>query len=220
MNRKINPLFKILKVENIYSIFDKKVKIVGWFDGCKWLLKNLQIKYNKIKIPKNATVVYANHPTGLDPYLLTASLGRDDAYFWGDMYQAKKGKRVSSHIIPIAPKPFWTILRRPITNWPGYIYMRQTTPSLTKEETRKINKTAIQKTVQLLKKGKLVIIFPSGGEYEWLPPAKGLQKILKICEDKKIKVKVIKLKIKNFGELGLLFHFLFKTPLKAKISLI
>lgn len=212
-----NPLFKILKVDKVYSNFDRKVKIVGWLNGCKWLLKNLEIKYNKIQISKGAVIVYANHPTGLDPYLLTASLERDDAFFWGDMYQSKKGKSVSKHIIPIAPKPLWSILRRPITNWPGYIYMRLTTPSLTRKDSRKINMKAIQKTIDLLKKGKLIIIFPSGGEYEWLSGGRGLKKIKEKVKEENLKVKFVKLRIKNFGELGLFFHFLFKTKIKAKI---
>ena len=170
------------------------------------------------EIPLNGPVlIYSNHPTGIDPYLLTAMTGRDDSYFWGDLYQSKKGKNVSKFIIPIAPRPIWTILRRPLTNWPGYIYMRLTTPALSREKTGKINRKSIEKTIELLNKNNQVIIFPSGGEYEFLKPGKGLFVILEKCSQQKIPVKLIKLKIRKFGELQLLFYFLFKTKINARI---
>lgn len=218
-DKKINPLFKLLGIKNIYVQFDKKVAMFGWSKGCKWLIKSLGItyKYKNNLFSKGATIIYANHPTGLDPYLLTAILGREDSYFWGDIYQSKKGINVSRHVIPIAPKAFWSILKRPLTNWPGYIYMRLTTPTLTKKETRAINKKSINKTLELLKKDKLVIIFPSGGEYEFLKSGKGLSIILAKCKEQKINIKVKELKIKNFGELRLLSHFLFNTKIEVEI---
>lgn len=215
----MNPLFKIFGIGNVFSAFDKKVEATGWSNGCKWLIKELGIRYESIKISKKGpSIIYSNHPTGLDPYLLTAVIGRDDSYFWGDIYQSKKGKNISKHIIPVAPRPFWTIVRRPITNWPGYIYMRLTTPALSKEKTKDINKKALEKTIELLKNKKQIIIFPSGGEYEFLPKKKGLSIILDECKKRNIKVTVYGIKIKKFGEVLLLAHFIFKTKIEAKIS--
>lgn len=219
----MNPLFKILRIDGAFKKFDTNVARFGWNSGCKRLIEDLNIR---IKIDKGvgtvrekgAVLVYANHPTGLDPYLLTAVLGRDDSYFWGDLYQTKKGNNISKHVIPIAPKPLISIVRRPITNWPGYIYMRLVAPAKSKTETKKINKESIRKTVELLGKGKQVIIFPSGGEYEFLAKGKGLSKVIEICEDKKINLKVVNLKISNFGELELFAHFLLRIKIVARIK--
>lgn len=216
----MNPLFKILKVDTAFDQFDKKVEELGWANGCLWLIKSLKIDYTiSPGIPKaGAVLIYANHPTGLDPYLLTAVLERNDSYFWGDIYQSKKGKNVARHVIPIAPKPSSSIIRRPLTNWPGYVYMRLTTPSLSRVESLEINKKSIDRTIELLRKKNQVIIFPSGGEYEFLRQKKGLSILLKKCRQLEIPVKTLKLKIKNFGELSLLFHFLLKTKIKAEIK--
>jgi len=95
--------------------------------------------------------------------------------------------------------------------------MRITQPAFSKEITKKINNEALEKTLKLLGLGKLIIIFPSGGEYEWLKKGRGLDFVKEECQKRKIKAKFIELKIKNFGELSLLFHLLFKTQLKAII---
>lgn len=217
----MNPLFKLLGVENSFTKFDQKVKTIGWSGGCTWLLNNLGIQYefkNNNIWSKWPVIIYSNHPTGLDPYLLTSALRRNDCYFWGDIYHLKKGKEIAKHIIPIAPKPFWTIVRRLLTNWPGYIYMRLTTPALSKEKTKEINRKAFEKTIELLKKGNQIIIFPSGGEYEFLSKKNGLTKVISECKRRKIKVNIYEIKIKKFGELSLFFHFVFKTKICAVLS--
>ena len=216
----MNPFFKIFGINDSFAAFDEKVKTLSWSSGCKWLMSSLKVNYmfEGTKMPKRGPgIIYSNHPTGLDPYLLTAAIGRDDSYFWGDIYQSKKGKNINKFIIPIAPKPIWTIWRRPLTNWPGYIYMRLTTPALSKERTGGVNRKSIEKTIELLKKNNQVIIFPSGGEYEFLEYGNGLSIILEKCRKLEIPVKLTKLRIKNFGELGLFFHFIFGTKIMVKI---
>jgi len=83
----VNPLFKVLKIDKVYSNFDKKVQTIGWLNGCRWLIKNLKVNIeSKVSVPKQgAVVITSNHPTGLDPYLLTAVLKREDSYYWGDI---------------------------------------------------------------------------------------------------------------------------------------
>jgi len=216
----MNPLFKLLGVNDFFDSFDDKVKEVGWVDGCNWLIKNLKIKYQiqEKNFPKKGPViVYSNHPTGLDPYLLTAAVGRNDSYFWGDIYQTKKGNNISKRMIPVAPRPFWTIIRRPLTNWPGYIYMRLTVPSKSKKETERINNKAIEKTINLLKDKHQVIVFPSGGEYEFLPKKKGLSIVVNECKKRNIKVDVYEIKIKKFSELLLFLHFVFGFKIKVEV---
>jgi 1-acyl-sn-glycerol-3-phosphate acyltransferase len=216
----MNPLFKLFGIDKIFSSFDEKVGTMGLADGCKWLVGNLKIDYQfqGKNFPKNgAALVYSNHPTGLDPYLLTAAIGRNDSYFWGDIYQTKKGNNISKKIISVAPRPFWTIILRPLTNWPGYIYMRLTTPAKSKKETGRINKKALEKTIELLKNSHQVIIFPSGGEYEFLPKKKGLSIVINECKKRNIKVDVYEIKIKKFGELLLFFHFILGFKINAEI---
>jgi 1-acyl-sn-glycerol-3-phosphate acyltransferase len=217
----MNPLFKLFGIDKSFSVFDGNVGKLGWVSACKKLTSDLQIKVNsnKIKIPsKGSVLIYSNHPTGIDPYLLTAAIGRSDSYFWGDMYQSKKGKNISSHIIVVAPQQFWTIIKRPLTNWPGYIYMRLVVPSKSKRETKIINKKAIEKTVTLLKNGHQVIIFPSGGEYEFLPKKKGLSRVVDECKNRNIKVNIYEVKIEKFGELSLLSHFITRSKIQAVLS--
>jgi hypothetical protein len=214
----MNPLFKLFGIGKNFSLFDGNVQKLGWNKACKKLVDDLGIGVtsNLRKIPKEGPVLlYSNHPTGLDPYLLTAAIGRDDSFFWGDIYQSKKGQNISKNIIAVAPRPFWTIILRPLTNWPGYIYMRLTSPAKSKEESRKINNKAIERTINLLKNDNQVIIFPSGGEYEFLPKKKGLSIVLNECKKRNVKVHVYGINIKKFGELSLLFHFLFKTKIGA-----
>lgn len=217
----MNPLFELFGVDKSFSVFDENVGKLGWAVGCNRLLVDLNININSKldSLPKNEPVLlYSNHPTGLDPYLLTAVTGRVDSYFWGDIYQTKKGNNIAKYIIPVAPRPFWTIIRRPLTNWPGYIYMRLTTPSESKKETERINKKAIEKTIDLLKDKHQVIIFPSGGEYEFLPKKKGLSKVVNECMKRNIKISIYEVKIKKFGELNLFFHFVFGSKINAEIK--
>jgi 1-acyl-sn-glycerol-3-phosphate acyltransferase len=213
----MNLIYKLFGLSNSFLSFDGDVGRIGWVNGCKRLLKNLGIQYKlESAIPKKGpTLIYSNHPTGLDPYLLTSALERNDSYFWGDIYQSKKGKNIKDHIIEIAPRPFWTIIRRPLTNWLGYIYMRLTTPALSKDVTKKINGEVVDKTVDLLKNGHQVIVFPSGGEYEFLPKKSGLSKVITECKKRKIKVNIYEIKIQDFGELLLMLHFVFKIKIKA-----
>jgi hypothetical protein len=217
----MNPLFKLLGIEKSFISFNYDVQKLGWSNACKKLIDDLKIDIvsDFTDLPKNeAVVIYSNHPTGLDPYLLTAAIGRNDSFFWGDIYQSKKGKNISKHIINVAPRPFWTIIFRPLSNWLGYIYMRLTTPAKSREETRNINIKTIDTTVGLLKARHQVIIFPSGGEFEFLPKKKGLSRVVDICRKKNIKVNIYKIDIKNFGEVLLFIHFIFRTKISATLS--
>lgn len=219
--KKMNPLFKLLGIEKFFAVFDQNTQKIGWSKACQKLINSLKIDIVsdfKNFSKKESVLIYSNHPTGLDPYLLTAAIGRDDSFFWGDIYQSRKGKNISKHIIKIAPRPLWTIIFRPLSNWLGYIYMRIITPAKSREETRNINRKTINTTVELLKAKHQIIIFPSGGEYEFLPKKKGLSRVINICNQKDIKINIYKIDIKNFGELSLLIHFIFKTKIRATLS--
>jgi len=64
----MNPLFKILRVDTAFALFDRKVGQLGWSRGCSWLMGNLRVDYtiSSKKVPqKGPVLIYANHPTGL-----------------------------------------------------------------------------------------------------------------------------------------------------------
>ena len=93
----MNPLFKLFKIEDPFLEFDQNVKKYGFSSGCTTLVRELglNIKVDLEKFPHHgAVLVYSNHPTGLDPFILGGVLGRDDYIFLGDEYQTKKGKNV------------------------------------------------------------------------------------------------------------------------------
>lgn len=207
----MNPLFKIFKVDSIFFDFNKWVKKYDWGKGNKLLFASLGINY-LAKIPKikngQGLIIYANHPTGLDPYLISAALGKNNVVFLGDYYQTTKGPDIAKHIVPTLCSRFWRFIMRPPTNWPGYFYMRFKVPSVSDKEAKAFNQKSLNKLSNYLAKSWTVIVFPSGGEYEFLPPKKGLQNLISLSKMLKINFRLMKISLKGFSELGLLVHFL------------
>lgn len=192
--------------------FNSDIKQFGWSEGCRKLIDKLDLEIDlKLKdFPKKGSIlVYSNHPTGLDPYVLGYALGRDDYIFLGDIYQANKGNEVSKHISQTASVSFWRVIfRRRPTNWPGYINMRINVPPVSKEKARIINSKAINTLVKNLNERHLSVVFPSGGEYEFLAWKKGLAKVIDVASGKKIGFTLYRVRIKNFSEFKLILHFL------------
>lgn len=197
---------------NFFTNFDSSTKRVGIARSSQILLSNLNLKVeSKMKnFPKKgAVLIYANHPTGLDPFILASVIGRDDFLFLGDIYHSSKGKNISKHIAKTVRTSFLgeLIKRRP-TNWPGFINMNLKFPPVNKKLAHRINEKALDQIVDNLKKGHVSLIFPSGGQYEFLPWKHGINKIWKLCQEKKLKVSLYKIKISRFSELKLMFHLL------------
>lgn len=208
----MNPFFKLFKIEDPFLEFDRNVEKYGFSHGCTTLVHGLglNIKADLKKFPQQgAVLVYSNHPTGLDPFILGSVLGRDDYIFLGDEYQAKKGKNIAKHIASTVSTSFWKdFFRRRPTNWPGYLNMRKTVPVVDKIKAKEINNLAITSLTKNLKDGHLSVVFPSGGEYEFLPWKLGLAKIISEARKENIKYVLYRIHFKRFSELKLIGHFL------------
>lgn len=197
---------------NFYKGLNSNVKKFGISKASKILIKKLGLlpKVNLRNFPKDGPVlVYSNHPTGLDPFLLAGVLGRGDFLFLGDKYHTLKGNEVANHVAPTMPTQrfFWEFIKRRPTNWLGFVKMRMT-DKFDYKKAKLVNKVAIEKIVNNVIDGHLSLVFPSGGEYEFLPWKKGLNKIIKIINNKKVKFTLYKISIKNFSEFKLILHFL------------
>lgn len=208
----MNILFRLFGIENPFLDFDSNVKKLGWSRGCWKLIEDLglNVKLNLKNFPKKgAVLIYSNHPTGLDPYILGKILARDDFIFLGDLYQSGKGEEIAKHIAATASIGFWgAFLRRRPTNWPGYINMRKNVPPFSQKKARKINRGAILDLVRNLIDGHVSVVFPSGGEYEFLPWKGGLVKVIMVALKKEKRFTLYRVRFKKFSELKLFFHFL------------
>ena len=100
----MNPIFRIIGIAHIVNNFEKSVKPLGWHKANKQFIAELSIDVHScINYPSKGKglLIYANHPTGLDPYLISSVLNRDDVFILADVYQTTKGKAIGSHIIPV-----------------------------------------------------------------------------------------------------------------------
>lgn len=205
---------------DFYKNYNNNVKKFGITKASKILISNLLL--NAIVELKNfpkkgAVLVYSNHPTGLDPFLLASALERDDFLFLGDVYHLSKGKHVAKHVAPTMPTQsfIWEFIKRRPTNWLGFIKMRSQN-KFNYQKAKVINNIAIKKIVNNLKNGHVSLIFPSGGEYEFLPWKKGVYKVFEELKKEKMKFTLYKIEIENFSEFKLILHFLsFKKLFKS-----
>lgn len=208
----MNPLFWLFGIVKAFKEFEANILKQGWSRGCNTLIKDLgiSVQSNLVELPsKGPLLVYANHPTGLDPYILSGVFKRDDVYYLSDIYQTLKGKNIASHILPVFYTSWSEFLKRPLTSWPGYILMRILTGTTSKREAKIRNQKTIERAVNLLKKGSLILIFPSGGnkgKRSWKP---GIGKIIIECRNRGIKAQLFAINIMELDEIKLFRHFLF-----------
>lgn len=123
----MNPIYKLLGLQSIISKFNCNVSSLGWYKANKQYIADLEISIQASlpDFPKTGgVIVYANHPTGLDPFVISSVLGRDDVYFLGDVYQAKKGKNIARHIIPVYYTSWLDAFQRSGIGFFGYLWMR------------------------------------------------------------------------------------------------
>lgn len=207
----MNPLHYIFGIGKIVNDLNADSVRYGWFSGNRKFLEKLGIKVRtKLhKFPsKGAVLVYANHPTGLDPYLISSVLGRNDVYFLSDIYQTLKGKEIASHILPIYYWSVFDFIFKPILSWPGFFIMRIRKGLIRKNLARSQNRKSLDNAVKLLSKGNVVLIFPSGGEAFYRPWKSGIGKIIKESIKRGVNFKLYQIKILNLSEWQLLQHFI------------
>ena len=98
--------------------------------------------------------------------------------------------------------------------------MRKKVPPVSQKKAKMVNKIAVAKIVKNLKDGRVSVVFPSGGEYEFLPWKGGLAKIITNVSKKKIRFLLYKIKFKKFSELKLMLHFMSGKRLFSSLELI
>jgi hypothetical protein len=206
----MNFLFKVLGIQEITETFNKNIERMGWHKANKQYIKDLGIlqKSSFINFPKKGGVlVYANHITGLDPYLLSSAIDRDDVYFLSDIYQTRKGAAVAAHIIPVYYSTWQDSFRRFGMSFFGFLMMRLLVGTVPKSIARKRNAEAIARAVSYLKKENVVIIFPSGGEKKANRWKKGIGEIVVNCREKNVSLVLYKCFFTQLQESDLVKHF-------------
>ena len=207
----MNLIFKLLGIEKNIKEFAINIENIGWFQANQKYIEDLRINVeNSLKdFPKNGGVlIYSNHPTGLDPFLISSLLGRDDVYFLSDVYHAKKGKSVQDHMIPIHYANWKELQQRSALAFFGFIFMRLSSGFVSRDVSKKKNLQAINTAVKQLANSHVVLIFPSGGSREAIPWKKGIGEICLTSYNNKQNFILYKCEIKGLSDFGLLRHFL------------
>jgi 1-acyl-sn-glycerol-3-phosphate acyltransferase len=202
-------VFRLLGIAGILENFVGNIKKIGWYRANQRYIADLGIKLDTSlrDFPKKGGIlVYANHPTGLDPFILSSVLGRDDVYFLSDVYHAKKGEGVQEHMIPVYYSNWRDLWKRSGLAFGGFILMRLTSGFLSADEVRARNRQAIEIAVQKLREGHVVLIFPSGGDNEQFPWKKGIGEI--ILQMKEVRFILYECQISHVITFHLLRHFL------------
>ncbi len=209
----MNPTFYVFGLVKILKKFEKNIKAMNWHAANRQFINDLGIYISpalKNFPQKGGVLVFANHPTGLDPYILSATIARDDVYILSDVYQTKKGENIASHLIPVYYSGWSESLNRSGISFFGYLMMRVITGTVKKNTARQNNLAAIDTAAGHIAKGHVVIIFPSGGERSNRTWRKGIGEVIKIIHDQKLTCILYRCTINNLSENKLLLHFILK----------
>ena len=221
----MNPIFRILGLAQIVNNFEKSVKLLGWHNANKQFISELGIdvrSFANYPSKGNGLLIYANHPTGLDPYLISSVLNRDDVFILADVYQATKGKAIGSHIIPVYYSSMKELLNRSGIAFFGYIMMRLISGTVSRIEARKRNIEALDTVIRYVSEGKCVVLFPSGGAKKNFRWKKGIGAIINMLKKEDVNCDIYKCLISGISENLLLWHivsgrtFLWRNPVSIK----
>lgn len=207
----MNPLFKLFGIYKIFEEYNINIQRLGWPQASKKLLDSLGIR-TEVKLDNfpdaGAILVYANHPTGLDPFMISSFFAREDIYCLCDIYQTQKGTLAAKHIIPVYYWKFFEFIYKPLTAWPGYFVMRLKSKWLSRQEAGEKNIKSLKKIVDILRKDGVVVVFPSGGEMAFRPWKSGVGLVIKNLDKRKVNYHLYQVKIGNLTEVGLIWHFI------------
>lgn len=213
----IDRLFPVSLVLRSTVELDKDIFKKGFYKACKLWFKKLKINYQvlwqkKRFDKKNVCLIFANHPSGLDPYLIAAAL-KIDLVFIGDVYQAGKGKNLAKQIIKVeflSSDKTWQ-KRNFCDKWFGWVWMRLLT-GYKKFSSKKIKQGAVNKALNFLHKGRSVLIFPDGGANNFKYWQSGIAIILQkyLSNPEKVKnLQLVMAKITGISFVKLARHFMF-----------
>jgi len=227
----LKALFKIFPLESMLRItasYDSNIQKIGFYKSSKKYIQDLGvtvIEDAKSEI-KGGCLIFGNHPTGLDPYIISSILGRDDIYIVADIYQKRKGENIGKQVIPIVySRTQKNLANREFLNKIGFYVMRQFTGYVDRAVVKKNNEKTIQIAGKLIQDGHVVLIFPDGGSNNpefWF---NGIGEVIKTATSNQKPIQMYAANIKGISTYLLIRHFLFNrkkylhdNPITIKLS--
>jgi 1-acyl-sn-glycerol-3-phosphate acyltransferase len=192
--------------------YNKNIPEFGFTESTKKFLDrlNIKIKFTNTDKLTGPCLIFGNHPTGLDPFIISACLKRDDVFIVADVYQKNKGNNIGDHIVPIYYSRTQKNLRnRGFLNSIGFYVMRIFTGYEDQLKVKQRNQTTIELATSLLQQGHIVIIFPDGGSNNPELWYNGIGEIIKRNSLNQNEIKLFATQIQGISTLKLIRHFLF-----------
>lgn len=208
--------------------YNQRIPQLGFTHSTLNYLKDL-----KINITSSSNIetdgpclIFGNHPTGLDPFIIASQLKRNDVYIVADIYQKQKGNFIGNHVIPIVySKTRKNLNNRGFLNSIGFYVMRQLSGYVDQYSVKNQNKQTIIQAAKRLQQGHVVIIFPDGGSNNPELWYNGIGEIIKKASIQEKRIKFFAAQIEGISTLNLFRHFLFgrkkylaRKPVNVKIS--
>jgi 1-acyl-sn-glycerol-3-phosphate acyltransferase len=221
----IFPYDSILKITAKYN---HNIQKIGLSQSSRQYIQDLSINISKTNMPviKGGCLIFGNHPTGLDPYILSSIIERDDVYIVADIYQQRKGNNIGKHIVPIVyARTQKNLDNREFLNKIGFYIMRQFTGYVDKNLVKIQNEQTVKTAGKLIQEGHVVIIFPDGGSNNPEFWYNGIGEVIKTASVKGNPVQLLAANISGISSFKLWRHFLFnrktylqKYPINVKLS--
>ncbi len=211
----LKTIFKVFPYEHILRTtakYNQSIPSKGFVKSTQTYIKNFNIDIKQINSfdINGPCLIFGNHPTGLDPFIIASCLKRDDVYIVADNYQQRKGTFIGQHVIPIFySRTQKNLENRGFLNSIGFYAMRQLTGYEEYETVKKQNQVTIQTAAKLLMDGHVVIIFPDGGSNNPELWYNGIGEIIKRTVDRENKIKLFAANIQGISSFKLWRHFLF-----------
>ncbi|MDQ3239478.1 MAG: 1-acyl-sn-glycerol-3-phosphate acyltransferase [bacterium] len=211
----LKTLFFIFPIESILrttSNYNNLITQKGFANSTRWFLKELKIGVtpSSNEVFEGGCLIFGNHPTGLDPFVIASCLNRDDVYIVADVYQKNKGANIGEHIIPIYYSRTQNNLKnRSMLNSIGFYIMRIFTGYENDISVKEKNVQAIETAAKKLIEGHIVIIFPDGGSNNPELWYNGIGEIIKKTHIIRNNFKLYAAHITGISTLLLIKHFLF-----------
>ncbi len=212
----IFPYEEILKTTAKYN---ENIPVKGFTNSTREYLQQLNILTDR-DTPLSITggaLIFGNHPTGLDPFLITSCLNREDIYIVADVYQKNKGNYIGRHIVPIIyARTQRNLNNRGFLNSIGFYVMRLLTGYEAPEQVKIQNEQTVKQAAQLLIDGHIVIIFPDGGSNNPELWYNGIGDILKKTSVEEKDIKLFATQISGISTSRLIRHFLWNKKIFLK----
>lgn len=165
----VNLFFCLDEVAKKVAIFDKEISEKGISQASFNFLASLKVKIEPIGFKKlkdeEGYLIFGNHPTFLDPFLVFATLGWDKIKFFAGEGVLKIGPNFSKHIFPI--KNLQTVVgkRRKQHVWDDWLFkyfLVSLDNYYERDQAVIFNQKQIDRAADFLGSGGKLFIFPCG----------------------------------------------------------